>query len=73
MEGFLRGLSIFLEWLVLVAILYFMLLGVQLILADLGVRPKYMRGLAMALAVVGSLVAIFLIAHLTTFYPGAGG
>jgi len=70
MEVLVRGLAIFIEWLILAGVLYFMLLGVQLILADIGVRPKYMKGLSLALAVVGSLVAVFLIAHLTTFYPG---
>lgn len=70
MDGLLRGLGIFLEWLVLSAIAYVMLSGVKLVLADLGLSPKYMKGLTMVLIVVGSLMVVFFIAHLTSFYPG---
>ena len=70
MDGLLRGIGIFLEWLMLSAIIYFMLNGVKLMLADLGLRQKYMKGLTMALIAVGSLLIVFFIAHLTAFYPG---
>ena len=70
MDVLLRGVGIFLEWLVLSALVYYMLSGMKLMLADLGIAPKYMKGITMALSAVGSLVIIFIIAHLTTFYPG---
>ena len=70
MDAVLRGVAIFLEWLVLSAVIYYVLSGVRLIVADLGVRPKYMKGIRMALVAVGSLLIVFFSAHLTTFYPG---
>ncbi len=70
MDVLLRGVAIFLEWLVLSAIIYCMLSGVKLMLADLGLAPKYMKGITMALVAVSSLLIVFFIAHLTTFYPG---
>ena len=70
MDALLRGISIFFEWLVLLAIFYHILKGVGLMVADLGMGSKYMKGIKMALIAVGSLLAVFLIAHLTAFYPG---
>ena len=69
MDALVRGIAIFLEWLVLAAIFYHMLKGAKLVLGDLGMPAKYMKGVTVALTVVGSLLGVFLVAHLTTFYP----
>ena len=69
MDAALRGIAIFLEWLVLSAILYHMLKGVRLLLPDLGIGAKYMKGINMALVAAGSLLIVFFLAHLATFYP----
>ena len=70
MDALLRGVAIFLEWLVLAAIIYYMLGGVKVMVADLGIPPKYMKGITLVLAAVGILLIVFFLAHLTTFYPG---
>ncbi|MBW1916306.1 MAG: hypothetical protein JRI86_15465 [Deltaproteobacteria bacterium] len=70
MDALLRGVAIFFEWLVLSAIIYCMLSGVRLMVADLGIAPKYMKGITMGLAAIGSVLAFFFIAHLIAFYPG---
>ena len=71
MDGVVRWFSILVEWLILAGLLYFVLLAVQLILTDIGMPAKYMKGINMVLMVVGIIVAVFMVAHLTTFYPGA--
>lgn len=70
MDALLRGLGIFVEWVILAAILYHVLVGVKLMLADLGIGQKYMKGITMVLISLGSLLLVFFIAHLTAFYPG---
>ena len=69
MDIFLRVIAIFVEVAILVAIMYCLLIAARLIFFDLGLKPKYMKVIVMALVVAGSLVVIFFIAHLTTFYP----
>lgn len=69
MDALLRGVGIFLEWLVLSAIAYCILWGVKLMLADLGVGRKYMKGITLGLIAAGSLLIVFFFAHLITFYP----
>lgn len=69
MDQFLRVVAIFLEVAVLSAIIYCILNGVRLALLDFGVGPKYNKAIVMALAAAGSLLVVFFIAHLTTFYP----
>jgi len=69
MEQFLRVVAVFLEVAVLSAILYCMLNGVRLALLDFGIGPKYSRVIVMALAAAGSLLVVFFVAHLSTFYP----
>jgi len=69
MDAFIRGISVFLEVVILAAIVYYMLNGMRLILADFGVGPKYTKAIVMILAAAGGLLVIFFIAHLTTFYP----
>ena len=72
MDVVLRTLAIFIEVLILAAIIFCLLAGVWLTLFDLGLGPKYKKILAMALVVAGCIVMVFFIAHLTAFYPAIG-
>ena len=69
MDIFLRTIAIITEVLILAVIAYAVLNGARLTIFDLGISPKYGRVIAMALIVVGCLVAVFFIAHLTVWYP----
>lgn len=72
MDVVLRTIAIFIEVLILAAIIFCLLAGAWLTLFDLGLGPKYKKILAMALVVAGCIVMVFFIAHLTTFYPAMG-
>jgi succinate dehydrogenase/fumarate reductase cytochrome b subunit len=65
----LRALAIFLEVVVLTGIIYCILNGARLILADFGIGPKYNKAIVMALVAVGGLLVVFFSTHLSTFYP----
>lgn len=54
----------------LTAIIFAILFGVRLILADFGIGPKYNKAIVMGIIAAGSLLAVFFIGHLTMFYPG---
>ena len=69
MDVFIRTVAIILEVLVLAGIIFCILWGVKLILAEFGVGSKYNRAILMALSVVGALLVIFFVTHLTAFYP----
>ena len=69
MDAVIRGFAIFLEWLVLSAILYAILKGVRLMLPDFGIGAKYTRGINIALVAAGSLGIVFFLSHLAVFYP----
>ncbi len=69
MDILLRTIAIFIEVVILAAIMYVLLNGVRLTLFDLGIGEKYRKIVAMALVLAGCIVVIFFIAHLTTFYP----
>ena len=69
MDAFLRGLAIFLEVVFLSAVIYYIIGGLRLILADFGIDAKYSRAIAMVSILAGGLLVIFFIAHLVTFYP----
>ncbi len=71
MDIFLRTIAIIIEVVILAAIAYVVLNGARLAALDLGVKPKYNKAIIMALFVVGAIVVVFFIAHLTTFYPAA--
>ena len=72
MDIVLRTIAIFIEVVLLVAILYCLIAGVWLTLFDLGVAAKYKKAVTMGLVMVGCILFVFLIAHLTAFYPGIG-
>ncbi|MCX5992521.1 MAG: hypothetical protein NTZ04_09435 [Chloroflexi bacterium] len=69
MDIFLRVVAVILEVLVLASVVYCILWGMKLALAEFGVGPKYSRAILMALTVVGVLLVCFFVAHLTAFYP----
>jgi Na+/H+ antiporter NhaA len=69
MDIFLRTVAIFIEVLLLAGIMFSMLLGVKLILVDLGLGPKYKKMITIALLAGGVISLVFFISHLTTFYP----
>ena len=72
MDILLRSIAILIELVILMAIFYFILVGVRAILFDLGITQKYSRVITVLLIAVGCVIAIFLISHLTTFYPPIG-
>lgn len=69
MDVLLRTIAIFIEVLILAAIIYCLLTGARLTIFDLGLGSKYKKVVTMALVVAGCIVVVFFIAHLTSFYP----
>ena len=67
-----RAIAISLELVLLIGLLLSLLTGAGLALFDLGIRLKYRQAVAVALIALGSLLVIFFIAHLISFYPAAG-
>ncbi|MDZ4230779.1 MAG: hypothetical protein U1B77_03055 [Dehalococcoidales bacterium] len=72
MDMLLRVIAIIVEVSILVAIFYALLNGVRLIIFDFGLREKYRRMVNMALMIVGVIVTVFFISHLTLLYPTIG-
>ena len=73
MDIALRALAIFIEVIILMAMFYFILNGVRLLLFDLGITQKYSKVISMVLIAIGFILATFFISHLTAFYPPVGG
>ena len=69
MDILLRVVAVAIEVIILAVLLYCLLDGVWLTIFDLGLGAKYKKVIAMLFAVVGCIVLVFLVAHLTTFYP----
>ena len=69
MDILVRAIAIIVETLLLAAITYAVLNGVRLTIFDLGVGPKYSKVVAMTFVVMGVILVVFFIAHLTAFYP----
>ena len=69
MDVFLRVIAVAIEVIILTAMAGCLLYGVWLILFDLGLGEKYKKGIAMAMVMIVCVVVVFLIAHLTAFYP----
>ena len=69
MDVFIRSIAIFVEVVLLAVIAYSFLQGIRLTAMDLGAGAKYKKELTMAMVVMGIIVVVFFIAHLTTFYP----
>ena len=68
-DQWLRVLAVILEVMVLSGVVFCLLLGARLIMADFGIGPKYNKILAMALTVSGAILIIFFFTHLSAFYP----
>ena len=69
MDLFLRVIAITIEVILLAAITYSVLVGVKLTVFDLGLKTKYNKIINVAFLIVGCLVVVFFIAHLTFLYP----
>ncbi len=69
MDIVFRVIAVFIEVVILIAIIYSVLSGVRLVAFDLGVGPKYNKVTAMVFLTVGFIIVIFFVAHLTAFYP----
>ena len=68
-EALIRGIAISVEVVILIAMFYFILNGVRLILFDMGLTQKYSKIVIMLLGVIGCILVVFLTSHLITFYP----
>jgi len=71
MDVLLRTIAVIIEVAILIAVIYVLLSGVKLTAFDLGLGVKYKKMVTAVLIVAGSIVVVFFIAHLTTFYPAA--
>lgn len=69
MDVFLRVIAIFIEVIILAALLGCLLYGVWLAMFDLGLGERYKKAITVVFVIVGCLIVVFLVAHLTTFYP----
>ena len=69
MDIVLSLVPVIIELVLLVAIFYHILSGVQLILADMGLTVKYSKIVVLLLSAVGGMIVVFLISHLLAFYP----
>ena len=73
MDILLRLISILIEVIILLAMFYFILNGVRLILFDLGITQKYSKVISVVFIAIGCVIAAFVISHLTAFYPPVVG
>jgi len=69
MDVLLRLLAILVELVLLVAIFYYILNGVRLILFDMGLTVKYSKIIVVTLSAVFGMIVVFLVSHLLAFYP----
>ncbi|MBI4267722.1 MAG: hypothetical protein HY662_02945 [Chloroflexi bacterium] len=72
MDILLRTIAILVELFILVLIFGSFLVGIWLIIFDLGVETKYKKFVTIMLVTVGAIVVVFLVSHLITFYPTIG-
>ena len=69
MDIFLRALAIIVEVLILAALIYALLRGVQLTVFELGLESKYKKIVVISLVLAGFAAIVFFIAHLISLYP----
>lgn len=69
MDVLLRVIAIFIEVVILAAVMYVLFTGVRLTVFDLGLGLRYKKIVTIALVLAGFIVVVFFIAHLTSFYP----
>jgi len=65
----LRAIAIVIEVLILMGVIYCLFLAARLTILDVGFDSKYDRFVRWVLGIVGAVVSVFFIAHLTLFYP----
>jgi hypothetical protein len=65
----LRVIAVFIEVVILAAIIYCLLAGARLTIFDLGLGSRYRKVVTMALVMAGCIVVVFFVAHLTSLYP----
>ncbi|MBI4188533.1 MAG: hypothetical protein HY529_04920 [Chloroflexi bacterium] len=64
-----RVIAVFIEVGLLALIFYCLLNGVRLTIFDMGLKVKYRKMVTTAFVVVGGIILVFLISHLTLLYP----
>lgn len=69
MDVLLRTIFIFIEVIFLAGLFGCILVGVWLAVFDLGIKLKYEKAVIMALVAIGSIIVVFIISHLISFYP----
>ncbi len=70
MDILLRTIAVVIEVSILAGIIGSILVGVKLMLLDLGVDKKYNRMFNVVFGIIAVIAVTFFILHLTTFYPG---
>lgn len=65
----MRAIAIVIEVLILMGVIYCLFLAARLTILDVGFDSKYDRFVRWVLGIVGAVVSVFFIAHLTLFYP----
>lgn len=69
MDILLRAIAISIEVILLAGLFGCILVGVWLAVFDLGIKLKYEKAVIMALVAIGSIIVVFIISHLISFYP----
>jgi hypothetical protein len=69
MESSLRPVTIVVEVIILMGVIYSLFLGVKLSALDFGLGEKYQRFVDWVFMIVGCLALVFFVAHLFAFYP----
>jgi hypothetical protein len=65
----LRPITMILELIILIAVIYSIFAGVNFAIFDFGLDQKYQKFIKWGLMVMGCLALFFFMAHLITFYP----
>ncbi len=69
METYLRPIEIFVEIVILTAVIYSLFAGLNFAAFDLGLNQKYQKFIRLVLMIMGGLALVFFVAHLFAFYP----
>ena len=71
MEDVARTIAVIVEVAILFGVFFAMLNGVRLILMDMVIGPEYDKMVKIGFGTVEVIILVFLISHLTAFYPSA--
>jgi succinate dehydrogenase/fumarate reductase cytochrome b subunit len=71
MDALIRTIAIILEVAILAGISYAILNGIRLAVFTAGIGEKYNKAITGLFFIVGIIVVVFFVAHLTAFYPAA--